>query len=88
LTSQQESSLDRSHPGKSIVGVKGTGLMGVDISTHLMPELAKDEDVIDLLREQVDAGRVGVRSGAGFYDRDDALVERVKAGRRQVISRF
>ncbi|MGF6595884.1 3-hydroxyacyl-CoA dehydrogenase [Paraburkholderia sp. GAS448] len=33
-----------------------------------MPELAKDEDVIDLLREQVDAGRVGVRSGAGFYD--------------------
>lgn len=59
----------------------------VDISTHLMPELAKDEDVIDLLRKQVDAGRVGVRSGAGFYDWDDARVARVKAGRRQVISR-
>jgi 3-hydroxybutyryl-CoA dehydrogenase len=59
----------------------------VDISTHLMPGLAKDEDVIDLLREQVNAGRVGVRSGAGFYDWDDAHLARVKAGRKQVISR-
>jgi 3-hydroxybutyryl-CoA dehydrogenase len=59
----------------------------VDIASHLMPELAKDEDVIDLLREQVDAGRVGVRSGAGFYDWDDAHLARVKEGRRRVISR-
>ena len=59
----------------------------VDIASHLMPELAKDEDVIDLLREQVSAGRVGVRSGAGFYDWDDAHVAQVKEGRRRVISR-
>lgn len=59
----------------------------LDISTHLMPELAKDEDVLDLLRAQVDAGRVGVRSGAGFYEWDDAHLARVKAGRKQVISR-
>ncbi|WP_201762714.1 3-hydroxyacyl-CoA dehydrogenase family protein [Paraburkholderia hospita] len=57
----------------------------VDISTHLMPALAKDEDVLDLLREQVQAGRVGVRSGAGFYDWDDAQTAKVKAGRRRVI---
>ncbi|WP_245753409.1 3-hydroxyacyl-CoA dehydrogenase family protein [Paraburkholderia sartisoli] len=59
----------------------------VDIASHLMPELAKDEDVIDLLRAQVSAGRVGVRSGAGFYDWDDAHVAQVKEGRRRVICR-
>ncbi|MFM0190592.1 3-hydroxyacyl-CoA dehydrogenase family protein [Paraburkholderia nemoris] len=59
----------------------------LDISTHLMPELAKDEDVLDLLRAPVNAGRVGVRSGAGFYEWDDAHLARVKAGRKQVISR-
>lgn len=59
----------------------------LDISSHLMPELAKDEDVLDLLREQVDAGRVGVRSGAGFYEWDDAHLAQVKQGRRRVISR-
>ncbi|MEX3948587.1 3-hydroxyacyl-CoA dehydrogenase family protein [Paraburkholderia sp. EG287B] len=58
----------------------------VDISSHLMPELAKDEDVIDLLRAQVKAGRVGVRSGAGFYDWDEAHVARVKAARKKLIA--
>jgi 3-hydroxybutyryl-CoA dehydrogenase len=59
----------------------------VDISTHLMPELAKDEDVLDLLRAQVNAGRVGVRSGAGFYEWDEAQLTKVKEGRKRVISR-
>ncbi|MFM0730216.1 3-hydroxyacyl-CoA dehydrogenase family protein [Paraburkholderia sediminicola] len=59
----------------------------LDISTHLMPELAKDEDVLDLLRAQVNAGRVGVRSGAGFYEWDDAHLAQVRAGRKRVISR-
>lgn len=58
----------------------------VDISSHLMPTLANDEGVIDLLREQVDAGRVGVRSGAGFYDWDEAHLARVKAARRKLIA--
>lgn len=52
-----------------------------------MPELAKDEDVLDLLREQVEKGRVGVRSGAGFYEWDEAHLARVKEGRKRVISR-
>ncbi|NPT53328.1 3-hydroxyacyl-CoA dehydrogenase family protein [Paraburkholderia sp. 5N] len=59
----------------------------LDISTHLMPELAKDEDVLDLLRAQVNAGRVGVRSGTGFYEWDEAHLAQVKAGRKRVISR-
>jgi 3-hydroxybutyryl-CoA dehydrogenase len=59
----------------------------LDISSHLLPELAKDEDVLDLLRQQVDAGRVGVRSGAGFHEWDDERLARVKEGRKRVISR-
>ena len=59
----------------------------LDISTHLMPELAKDEEVLDLLRQQVDAGRVGVRSGAGFYEWDEAHLAQVRQGRKRVISR-
>jgi 3-hydroxybutyryl-CoA dehydrogenase len=75
-----------------IVGpLEGADLGGLDtfldISTHLMPELAKDEDVLDLLREQVEAGRVGVRSGAGFYDWDEADLAQVKEGRKRVIGR-
>ncbi|RKE37158.1 3-hydroxyacyl-CoA dehydrogenase [Paraburkholderia sp. BL23I1N1] len=75
-----------------IVGpLEGADLGGLDtfldISTHLMPELAKDEDVLDLLRAQVNAGRVGVRSGAGFYEWDAAHLARVKEGRKRVISR-
>jgi 3-hydroxybutyryl-CoA dehydrogenase len=75
----------------SIVGPLESADMGgldtfVDISSHLMPELAKDEDVIDVLREQVDAGRVGVRSGAGFYEWDEARLARVKAARRKLIA--
>jgi 3-hydroxybutyryl-CoA dehydrogenase len=75
----------------SIVGPLESADMGgldtfVDIASHLMPELAKDEGVIDLLREQVDAGRVGVRSGAGFYEWDDARLAHVKAARRKLIA--
>jgi 3-hydroxybutyryl-CoA dehydrogenase len=58
----------------------------VDISSHLMPELASDEGVIDLLREQVEAGRVGVRSQAGFYDWDDERFASVKTARRKLIA--
>jgi 3-hydroxybutyryl-CoA dehydrogenase len=37
------------------------------IASHLMPQLAKDEDVLELMRVKVDAGKTGVRSGEGFY---------------------
>jgi 3-hydroxybutyryl-CoA dehydrogenase len=58
----------------------------VDISSHLMPELAKDEDVIELLRKLVNVGRVGVRSGAGFYDWDDVRLAHVRAARSKLLS--
>jgi 3-hydroxybutyryl-CoA dehydrogenase len=37
------------------------------IASHLMPELAKDEDVLELMRARVEAGHNGLRSGEGFY---------------------
>ncbi|TDV27745.1 3-hydroxyacyl-CoA dehydrogenase [Paraburkholderia caballeronis] len=75
----------------SVVGpFEGADLGGldtfVDVATHLLPELATDDRVIDLLREQVDAGRVGVRSGAGFHEWDDARIDRLKAARRKLIA--
>ena len=57
----------------------------LDIGSHLMPELAKDEDVLQLMREHVQKGRVGVRSGQGFYEWDDAHHARVKGGRKRLI---
>jgi 3-hydroxybutyryl-CoA dehydrogenase len=37
------------------------------IASHLMPQLAKDEDVLELMRTRVEAGKIGLRSGEGFY---------------------
>ena len=39
----------------------------LSIAEHLMPELAKDEGVLEQLRQRVAAGQVGARSGQGFY---------------------
>lgn len=40
----------------------------LDIASHLMPTLAKDEEVLEVLRERVGQGRTGLRSGNGFYE--------------------
>ena len=37
------------------------------IASHLMPQLAKDEDALELMRTRVEAGKTGLRSGEGFY---------------------
>jgi len=42
------------------------------IAEHLMPELASDQSCLALLREQVAAGRTGLRAGAGFYEWTEA----------------
>jgi 3-hydroxybutyryl-CoA dehydrogenase len=75
----------------SIVGpLEGADMGGLDtfldISSHLMPVLAKDEDVLALLREKVQAGDVGVRSGTGFHEWDAARLARVQAGRKRIIA--
>ncbi len=53
------------------------------IASHLMPELAKDEDVLNLMRTRVEAGDIGLRSGKGFYpwppERADKVIKRRNA---------
>ena len=53
------------------------------IASHLMPELAKDEDVLELMRTRVAAGHTGLRSGQGFYpwppERAQAVIRRRNA---------
>jgi 3-hydroxybutyryl-CoA dehydrogenase len=53
------------------------------IASHLMPELAKDENVLELMRVRVEAGNTGLRSGKGFYswppERAQAVIKRRNA---------
>jgi 3-hydroxybutyryl-CoA dehydrogenase len=57
------------------------------IASHLMPELAKDEDVIDVLRERVARGELGARSGQGFHVWDTARHDDVRQRRRELLER-
>jgi len=41
--------------------------------------------VLQLMRDHVQKGQVGVRSGQGFYEWDDAHRARVKEGRKRLI---
>lgn len=59
-------------------------LMG--IGANLMPALAKDEDVLELMRAHVDKGELGAGSGQGFYTWDDARIDDVKARRRRQLA--
>jgi 3-hydroxybutyryl-CoA dehydrogenase len=59
-------------PRYSMVGpIETADLGGLDtfftIASYLMPLLAKDEDVLELMKKKVDAGKTGLRSGEGFY---------------------
>ena len=59
-------------------------LMG--IGGNLMPELAKDEDVLELMRAHVDKGELGASSGQGFYTWDEARLEDLRARRRRQLA--
>jgi len=59
-------------PRYSVVGpIETADLGGLDtfftIASYLMPLLAKDEDVLQLMKDKVAAGKTGLRSGEGFY---------------------
>ena len=51
----------------------------IDISTHLMPQLAHGTEVIELLKGK--GGNTGLRSGQGFYRWDEARHERLLSRR-------
>jgi 3-hydroxybutyryl-CoA dehydrogenase len=55
----------------------------LQVATHLMPELAKDEGVLEVLRAHTTKGEKGAASGAGFYHWTD---ERRTAMRQKRIT--
>ncbi|MGU7785346.1 3-hydroxyacyl-CoA dehydrogenase family protein [Burkholderia sp. PU8-34] len=74
----------------NIVGpLEGADLGGLatflSISQHLMPELAKDEDVLDLLRQHTDRGELGLSSGQGFYRWTDERLLAIRSARRRLL---
>jgi 3-hydroxybutyryl-CoA dehydrogenase len=50
-----------------------------DISNALYPELAADRSASTTIEEHVAAGRLGVKSGAGFYEDGDERVAELAA---------
>jgi 3-hydroxybutyryl-CoA dehydrogenase len=59
-------------------------LMG--IGANLMPELAKDEAVLELMRAHVDKGELGASTGQGFYTWDQARIDDLQARRRRQLA--
>jgi 3-hydroxybutyryl-CoA dehydrogenase len=59
-------------------------LMG--IGANLMPELAKDEDVLELMRAHVEKGELGAASGQGFYTWDQEHFDDLKARRLRQLA--
>lgn len=58
----------------------------LSIASHLMPDLARDQEPLELLRELVEKGRLGAATGQGFYTWDDARREHLKDVRRQQLA--
>lgn len=57
----------------------------LSVASHLMPQLAKGEEVLDLLREHTKKGELGVSTGRGFYKWDQDRIEDLKALRRRQL---
>jgi 3-hydroxybutyryl-CoA dehydrogenase len=77
-------------PRYSVVGpIESADLGGLDtfftIASYLMPLLAKDEDVLELMKEKVAAGKTGPRSGEGFYPWPEERAAAVIASRNRAL---
>ena len=53
------------------------------IAAHLMPVLAKDEDMLELLRQHVEKGDKGAATGRGFYEWPEAKKRAIRKKRLQ-----
>ena len=63
-----------------------TGLATVlDICQHLLPELAGDAQMMELVAEKVARGETGARSGQGFYRWDNARMARIQSRREHLL---
>ena len=59
----------------------------LSIAEHLMPELAKDEEVLDLMRQHVACGDLGARTGRGFYSWPPERIAEVRGARDRDLLR-
>jgi 3-hydroxybutyryl-CoA dehydrogenase len=59
----------------------------LSIAEQLMPELAKDEEVLELLRARVNDGAVGPRTGRGFYPWPAQRADAVRGRRNRDLLR-
>jgi 3-hydroxybutyryl-CoA dehydrogenase len=70
---------------KMVGPLEGADLGGLDtfldISSHLMPTLARTEDALPLLSQYVAAGSTGARAGRGFYEWTETRRAAVRAKR-------
>ncbi|RZF29806.1 3-hydroxyacyl-CoA dehydrogenase family protein [Paraburkholderia sp. UYCP14C] len=57
----------------------------LQISEHLMPELAKDEEVLDLLRAHVERGEKGRSTGRGIHEWDTGREAQYLKARRRML---
>jgi 3-hydroxybutyryl-CoA dehydrogenase len=58
----------------------------LDIATHLMPQLNKDESAPELLRSQIAQGNTGIDSGLGFYHWDEQRKQAAKLRRQAMLA--
>jgi 3-hydroxybutyryl-CoA dehydrogenase len=58
----------------------------LSIADHLMPELAKDQNSLNLLREHLERGAGGIGAGRGFYLWNSARLEKLKMLRRRQLA--
>jgi 3-hydroxybutyryl-CoA dehydrogenase len=69
--------------------LEGADVGGLDtflaIAGHLMPELAKDESVLDILRAHVQQGHRGRASGQGFHTWDEQREAWLREARRRIL---
>lgn len=59
----------------------------LNIANHLMPELAKDEESLDVLRAHAKRGETGLRSGKGLYVWDQQRREQYALARQKMMMR-
>ena len=59
----------------------------LQVGTHLMPELSSDEQSLNLLREHIERGDVGITSGRGFHNWDAARIASIGERRRALLRR-
>lgn len=56
-----------------------------NISKYLMPDLCDSHNVSNLLKESVDSGKLGAKTGAGFYDWTADTLARIKKMREKEL---